>query len=977
MNLPDNRVFDAFVRISDHPKESWSERVEACSELTDSEKTHLKLLLEESDQTKNRIEEPVVDESFKRSLEQRGITILRQLGAGGMGVVFEGFETSTGRRVAVKRLRAEGRLLEGDLSREIGHLSKVHQTNICSLYFAGEFDVDGNVRPYFVMEYVDGVPIDVYFNVNQISKSVFCSVLLQLIEGVYHAHSLGVVHRDLKPSNIFINREGTLKILDFGISDLCRSEGTGSVVQAEGSVGYASPSQMSGASPTQRMDVHAIGIILRELLENDQIKQELRTHERSKLLSLADRCLENSATQISLPDLRAKVKEALQPRVGKLSPFLGLLTTAFGLCAGFVLSEFYRPNEDIVDDQQKLVLELDQIVSDIRFSASNRVPVQELQNSPFFRNQNPDLLPGTISSSKLAYKVAHFELLWTSGLRRPAIEYLSSALQYFPEDEYASNPTFQFACLNLAWAQFHTSDFLAALQSLRLIGEELHDPIFEYQRQDIFESLDFFLDTEVFSAEENELIERFPLRKIELLNEAMSGPFSSSSLMLTSVDSLMTDYVSFGDEEANLPEGLKDFVTKVMVSLRSTYPKDSFTYLRFFQRWEAQFSHLAGQFNRAYELVSNTSKQMSDRLGPTHNWVLEALLVELELMSWHSRNESNVVGFDADMYLQNAQSYWDSCRVIYAEDEWRLYRSSEFLEEALLFKAIDLWREPSEQKVVLGNMASEQSLKTLQLGMNHYSSRPNTSWRWESACLFRQARATLYSGNLDRAIIQFSDLIEGLELSDAEAYRLEFVVDLVNEHHYTHALDYLIESVRNVGTHGNLPPTQYATEIQYLPITLNFFTEFDSASSSAYAENLKADRGFIRDLSLLKSSLMAITDYRERAYLLTNLADLYFQLNLPSAAFEILVESLSDCLEIVAESPGDSFLGPDDQEWWEYDIDLILKFVQSDVPSSMSDETKILVQQFVALAEEASRTTAWFDTPEFEQLQTISRSWNK
>ena len=62
MNLPDNRVFDAFVRISDLPKEFWSERVEACSELTDSEKTHLKLLLEESDQTKNRIEEPVIDE---------------------------------------------------------------------------------------------------------------------------------------------------------------------------------------------------------------------------------------------------------------------------------------------------------------------------------------------------------------------------------------------------------------------------------------------------------------------------------------------------------------------------------------------------------------------------------------------------------------------------------------------------------------------------------------------------------------------------------------------------------------------------------------------------------------------------------------------------------------------------------------------------------------------------------------------------
>ena len=118
MNLPDSRVFDAFVRISDLPKESWSERVEACSELTDSEKTHLKLLLEESDQTKNRIEEPVVDEKFKRALEERDITILRQLGVGGMGVVFEGFETSTGRRVAVKRIRTDG-VFKGDLSHEI------------------------------------------------------------------------------------------------------------------------------------------------------------------------------------------------------------------------------------------------------------------------------------------------------------------------------------------------------------------------------------------------------------------------------------------------------------------------------------------------------------------------------------------------------------------------------------------------------------------------------------------------------------------------------------------------------------------------------------------------------------------------------------------------------------------------------------------------------------------------------------------
>ncbi len=202
-----------------------------------------------------------------------GLRFVRELGRGGLGSVWLAVqETSEFRRnVAVKLVRrgmdTQDILRRFALERQL--LGALEHPNIVRLYGAGSTN-DG--RPYFVMEYVEGSPIDRYCDENRLGIEKRLDLFVQVCRAVQYAHTKLVVHRDLKPSNIIVAADGTAKLLDFGIAKLVDS--ALSPVQIDPTSAetrvltpeYASPEQIRGLPLSTASDVYSLGVVLFELL---------------------------------------------------------------------------------------------------------------------------------------------------------------------------------------------------------------------------------------------------------------------------------------------------------------------------------------------------------------------------------------------------------------------------------------------------------------------------------------------------------------------------------------------------------------------------------------------------------------------------------------------------------------------------------------------------------------------------------------
>ena len=201
-----------------------------------------------------------------------GYRIMGQIGRGGMGTVFQAqrLDDRFQKRVAVKVMRRgldTDELLERfKLERQV--LGALNHPNIARLYDAGATE-DG--RPYFVMEHIDGVPIDVYCDQHSLSIPERVRLFTKVCGAVHYAHQNLIVHRDLKPSNILVTNDGEPKLLDFGIAKLLNPEllGLPALTRPDQRImtyEYASPEQVQGLQITTASDVYALGVILYELL---------------------------------------------------------------------------------------------------------------------------------------------------------------------------------------------------------------------------------------------------------------------------------------------------------------------------------------------------------------------------------------------------------------------------------------------------------------------------------------------------------------------------------------------------------------------------------------------------------------------------------------------------------------------------------------------------------------------------------------
>jgi len=198
--------------------------------------------------------------------------IVREIGRGGMGVVYEAErdDEEFERRVAIKVLPAAwaASALAERFRFERRVLAGLDHPNIARLLDAGTTD-DG--VPYFVMEYVDGEPIDAWVRERGLTVRQRLAVLQQVCSAVAHAHENLVVHRDLKPANILMTADGVPKLLDFGIATLVSVEsGTSAGLTRTGQSSftpeYASPEQVRGERVTTTTDVYSLGVLAYRLL---------------------------------------------------------------------------------------------------------------------------------------------------------------------------------------------------------------------------------------------------------------------------------------------------------------------------------------------------------------------------------------------------------------------------------------------------------------------------------------------------------------------------------------------------------------------------------------------------------------------------------------------------------------------------------------------------------------------------------------
>ena len=197
--------------------------------------------------------------------------IAREIGRGGMGAVYlaKRADGQFDKEVAIKLLKrgtdTDEILRRFQAERRI--LARLDHPNIARLLDAGTTD-DG--LPYFVMEYVDGVPITSFVRDGQLSVAQRLQLFLKVCEAVQFAHQQRVVHRDLKPGNIFVRQDGEPKLLDFGIAKLLASENDAIdltlTAERRFTLVCASPEQARGETVTPASDVYALGALLYELL---------------------------------------------------------------------------------------------------------------------------------------------------------------------------------------------------------------------------------------------------------------------------------------------------------------------------------------------------------------------------------------------------------------------------------------------------------------------------------------------------------------------------------------------------------------------------------------------------------------------------------------------------------------------------------------------------------------------------------------
>lgn len=222
----------------------------------------------ELDAASVQLNEPAGDELFLSD----ALRIVRRIGRGGLGEVYEAEHLLLNRKVAVKVLLEAGSAQHAERFRREAQAAAalVHMNIAC----VRDFGVSADGREFLVMDFVDGEPLSTYLSrVKRIPQAEVVELALQIARGLQHAHQHKVIHRDVKPSNLMLTRgtDGQLiaKVVDFGIAQFLSNEETSRLTMTGEIVGtpyYMSPEQATGEVTDGRTDIYSFGCVLYEML---------------------------------------------------------------------------------------------------------------------------------------------------------------------------------------------------------------------------------------------------------------------------------------------------------------------------------------------------------------------------------------------------------------------------------------------------------------------------------------------------------------------------------------------------------------------------------------------------------------------------------------------------------------------------------------------------------------------------------------
>ncbi|MFC2163765.1 protein kinase [Acidobacteriota bacterium] len=207
-----------------------------------------------------------IEELKRGSILSSRYEIIEELGKGGMGKVYKAFDREIDENVAIKLIRPEISANKKIITRfqnELRMARKIAHRNVCRMY---DIERDGDTI-FITMEYVPGEDLKTTIRrMGSLTIAKAISIAKQICEGLAEAHRMGIVHRDLKPRNVMVDREGNVRIMDFGIAVSQDLKGITDPNIMIGTPQYMSPEQVSGKEIDERSDIYSLGVILFEMV---------------------------------------------------------------------------------------------------------------------------------------------------------------------------------------------------------------------------------------------------------------------------------------------------------------------------------------------------------------------------------------------------------------------------------------------------------------------------------------------------------------------------------------------------------------------------------------------------------------------------------------------------------------------------------------------------------------------------------------